>query len=105
MSKDGQIIVVLEEKPDSGQIPLTHLGTIQRLSGRSPAPKATPIVREALRAWADNAALVQQAKTLGVCPEDSTYAGIVRHSLAQAIRFRQYQIKNQQPRQPKGATA
>lgn len=95
-------VVVLEEKPDQGQVPLSHITLIQDRSTEKPKPKATPIVREALRAWAENVELVNQAKALEVS-KDQSFSGIVRACVAQAIRFRQYQIKKQEPQTRKPA--
>jgi len=88
----GKIVIQLEDKPESGQMPVSHVVKIQDASKEKPKPKATPIVRQALQAWADNLALVHQARRLKVT-SDLSFAGLVKFSLTQAIRVQQLRKK------------
>jgi hypothetical protein len=99
--KEGQINLVLEEKPGIGQTPCSHLRKIQNASTAVVTPKYTQITREALRAIAENIALFKQAEALNVTG-DTSFSGIVRHSLTKAIRFKQFTLKKQDPSEKEG---
>lgn len=68
---------------------LKSIEAIQRDSV-GPIPRPTACVRAALDAIGGNIALFRAARELRAAPEQS-YAGIVTHALAQAIRIKQFE--------------
>ncbi len=95
---NGQLVVVLEEKPEKGLLPLSMLdilikareyGDREPRQGKSPLP--TALVRSALTAYAENIELIGEARRIGLSGNGkSTFSEIVRHSLAVAIRFKKF---------------
>lgn len=101
---DGKLVIVLEDRPQSGFSPLRDLDTLIKnreygdrnaKPGRSPQP--TAIVRAAIRAYSDNIDLIQQARKIGLAGNGTTPASdIIRTALTQAIRFKQFAAKKAQ---------
>ena len=92
----AKLPIVLEEKPDRGQTPLSDIARVMEASAELPKPKATPIIREAVRAYAQTIDLINQARAIGLC-DAQDYPSICKYALTQAIKFRQFQLRESIP--------
>ena len=80
--------VFLENIPETGQMPLKHLGIVEQLmkDPDTDAPPATVTVRNLLEIIASNASLFIKARQLKVC-DDLSVDGIIRYSVGKIVMF------------------
>jgi hypothetical protein len=84
-------VIVLEQKPEIGQIPLTHIQSVVKLYDEDP-PCNTEIVRQSLKAFGECSQLYKNALKLRLC-DDITWPGVVKHSIELALKFKIHQLK------------
>jgi hypothetical protein len=91
-----RITVVLEEKAKKGETPLADVSAIMQsgtVSGPMSKNRPTPIIRDCLRAVAENIALFKRAQQIGIAGQDLSFSGIIKFALSQSVRFKEYADK------------
>jgi hypothetical protein len=106
---ENQLVIVLEEKPEKGIVPLSMLDrliTAKECGDRAPKPGKGPLptalVRAALTAYAENIDLINEARRIGLTGTITrTFSEIVKYSLTQAIRFKKFADEKKNADTPK----
>ena len=92
-----QIVIILEDNPTKNKLPVSSIVTLQdakeygdREPKRGKVPMATALVREGLRAYANNVTLVKQCRELMNGADDTTFTAIVKSALEILVRAKLY---------------